>query len=249
MPRARASTGPPAAGSGGGSAEARFLRAGEAYEAGRHAEAAGIYEALIAEGLDDARIHYNLGNARFREGRLGVAILAYERALMRDPSDIDARENLAYASLQIADDVGTLEPGPFAALASVLTRNLERSMRWLILCAVLAGGAGVPLWFAPPAFVRRACRICLSIALPAALLLLSIVILSLAARSGSRHAIILAEIADGRSAPTPDGTILFTVHEGLKVELRGEKSGWLQIALPNGLAGWIVESGAGRIER
>ena len=61
------------------------------------------------------------------------------------------------------------------------------------------------------------------------------------------EAIVLAPSADGRSSPAADGTVLFTVHEGLKVEVRGERPGWIQIGVPNGLAGWIESSQAERI--
>ncbi len=57
----------------------------------------------------------------------------------------------------------------------------------------------------------------------------------------------MAATVDGRSAPVSDGTVLFTVHEGLKVEVRSERQGWVQIALPNGLVGWIESTKAERI--
>ncbi len=92
-------------------AEDRFRQAGAAYEAGRWEEATTAYEALLAEGFDDPRVHYNLGNALFKQGRLGPAILEYERALARHPSDADAKENLAYANLLTVDKVGPAEEG------------------------------------------------------------------------------------------------------------------------------------------
>ena len=66
---------------------AACARAGEgpadakaAYDAGRFAEAAQIYEAAIAVHGGRAPLHFNLGNSRYREGDLGRAVLEYRRA-------------------------------------------------------------------------------------------------------------------------------------------------------------------------
>ena len=40
---------------------------------------------------------------------------------------------------------------------------------------------------------------------------------------------------------------LFTVHEGLTVEVRGERDEWIQVSLPNGLFGWLSRDSAGLI--
>ena len=59
------------------------------YRAGDYAGAAKVF----AQG-DDARSHYNLGNALARQGEYGKAVTAYQQALKRDPKMADARANL-----------------------------------------------------------------------------------------------------------------------------------------------------------
>ena len=59
------------------------------YRAGDYAQAAKAF----AQG-DDARSHYNLGNALAKQGEYGKAVEAYQRALQRDPKMADARANL-----------------------------------------------------------------------------------------------------------------------------------------------------------
>lgn len=79
----------------GDTAQARTLAAtpamkgAAAYRAGDFAEAARAF----ARG-DDARSHYNLGNALARQGEYGQAIDAYKDALRREPDFADARANL-----------------------------------------------------------------------------------------------------------------------------------------------------------
>ncbi len=55
--------------------DAGFDRANEAYAAGRYGEAADGYEELARLGVEDPRLEYNLGNALFKSGRVGAAIL------------------------------------------------------------------------------------------------------------------------------------------------------------------------------
>ena len=56
------------------------------------------------------RDSYNLGNAHYRLGKVGYAILYYEKALKLSPNDEDVMHNLALAKLNLKDKVDTLPP-------------------------------------------------------------------------------------------------------------------------------------------
>ena len=75
-------------------AEATFARANADYAAGKYANAINGYETLVKNGQWNASVFYDLGNACFRTGDLGRAILNYERALALDPAQPEARANL-----------------------------------------------------------------------------------------------------------------------------------------------------------
>src|SRR5207253_531996 len=59
--------------------------------------AATAYEELDRQGLVSADLAFNLGNAYYRQGNLGRAIWAFERAATLDPDDEDTRYNLKQA--------------------------------------------------------------------------------------------------------------------------------------------------------
>src|SRR5205823_4981094 len=60
-------------------------------------EAADGYESLVQSGQWNANLFYDLGNAYYRLGNFGKAILNYERALALDPRHPEADANLRLA--------------------------------------------------------------------------------------------------------------------------------------------------------
>src|SRR6266511_4693608 len=61
-----------------------FTKANQEYAQGHFKEAISGYEALVRSGQWSANLFYDLGNAYFRTGDFGRAILNYERALALD---------------------------------------------------------------------------------------------------------------------------------------------------------------------
>lgn len=96
--------------------------ANQLIEAGHFTEATQIYEQLIAEGVEDSIVYYNLGNAYYNQGDLGRAILNYERALQLSPRDGDIQANLTLARSQVQDPFAEVAPGPMVIIAR-LTSN------------------------------------------------------------------------------------------------------------------------------
>src|SRR5215471_11983140 len=80
-------------------AGADFTKANQEYAQGHFKEAIVDYEGLLRGGERNANLFYDLGNAYFRTGDSGRAILNYERALA-----LDLHHPEATANLQIARD-------------------------------------------------------------------------------------------------------------------------------------------------
>ena len=68
-----------------GDQETVLQNANQAFHDGRFQEAIDNYTTLLESGRSNAALFYDLGNAWFRLGNLGKAILNYERALALDP--------------------------------------------------------------------------------------------------------------------------------------------------------------------
>ncbi len=83
---------------------ARLLAEGNiAYTDGDLDLAVRLYRQAVTLGADDARLHFNLGNALARRGELGRAIASYLRAQRLAPRDGDTRTNLAWVRSHTRD--------------------------------------------------------------------------------------------------------------------------------------------------
>ena len=77
--------------------------ADSAYNKENYAEAIRLYKESLNENGRNSDVYYNLGNAWYRAGNVAQAVLAYERALRLDPSNMDARANLDFLNSRLED--------------------------------------------------------------------------------------------------------------------------------------------------
>ena len=101
--------------------DAQFAKANQEYAAGHFKEAIENYEEIVRSGEWSANLFYNLGNAYFRAGDLGHAILNYERALALDRHHPEAEANLR----TVRDEARALEltPSPSERLLQFASAN------------------------------------------------------------------------------------------------------------------------------
>ena len=75
------------------------------YNEGDFDRAIDEWRTCVDNGVENSDLYYNLGNAYFREGKLGFAIYYYKSALRLDPSNDDIIHNLKYAQAMTRDKV------------------------------------------------------------------------------------------------------------------------------------------------
>ena len=210
------------------------------YEGGLYEQAALSYQQLADKGYDDPALYYNLGNAYFKQGDLGRAILNYLRAERLAPRDDDVKANLDFAREQTLD---VLEAGeaPFVRFVTgLLFRFTTGELGAAALACWLLFAAGLLLAMIGP-------RRWLAWARPAAAAAAVLLLLSggsLAGRlyfeSASSEAVIVAEEVDVVSGPGSRYTPEFTLHAGAEMGLVERRGAWARIALPGGsLQGWV----------
>ncbi len=218
-----------------------FRRAEEAYREGRYAEAAEQYESLRSQGIEDGALSYNLGNAYAKSGRLGLAILHYERALRRMPGDSDTKANLEFANALITDVVERPDLPSYVVWVVDLYRALEPDYcAGLLSLSFLFGGAVVTvLLLGRWPSLRTPAITVLVIAGFVALVSAGLLAAKFTAASERVEAVVLVSATDVRSGPGETNPQLAEIHEGLKLSVLGTREDWLQVGLPNGITGWV----------
>lgn len=102
--------------------------ADSAYAADDYTLAAELYQQIIDSCGTSSALYYNLGNCHYRMGQSGLAIVDYERALRLDPSNEDARTNLAFVNARIVDRPG--DKGTFIGNAMDSMALMAHSNTW-----------------------------------------------------------------------------------------------------------------------
>jgi tetratricopeptide (TPR) repeat protein len=217
--------------------------AAAAYAAEDYSTAASSYQRALDAGLETAVVHFNLGNARFKNGELGAAIASYLRAERIDPSDAAVRTNLERARAQIKDLElsGTEVPPvlrPFRWLWSRVSANQWLGLG-LVIWFLLAGTRILGHWWTTSSERYRTVGI-------------TLLVLGLAtflAGAGRYHhdfvvdrAVVVAEEVEVRSGPGTGYNLAFRVHEGLPVRVAEDRGDWLRIDLGGELVGWVRAS-------
>lgn len=219
-------------------ADAQFAKANQEYAAGHFKEAIDEYEALVRSGQLSANLFYDLGNAYFRTGDFGRAILNYERALALDP-----RHPEADANLRIARD---------QARALELTASApERSLRFMSLNQY-AIVASIVFWIGTAGIVVSIMGRRRSFALMTmSILSLAVFVLSATAivkidngNKGRALAIVTDRGVEARVATADNANSVLALPPGSEVRILSKRGDWIYAALPNNLRGWITAKSA-----
>ncbi|MBN2004686.1 MAG: tetratricopeptide repeat protein [Anaerolineae bacterium] len=212
------------------------------YEAGQFVDAAAAYQSLVDGGVADGALYYNLGNAYLKSGDLGRAVLNYRRAQQLLPRDPDVALNLRLARAQAQDRLEDETPGGLVGLARrVLVEGTTLNEAAVLALGLWVVGCGLVI----AAMLRPRLRPVLTYALIATAVLLVLSVFSVGARLlDERHppAVIVAPSVEAHSGPGPDYLTEFTLHTGAEVRIIEERAGWMRIALPGDLQGWVPEA-------
>ena len=216
-------------------------QADSAYQQEQYQQAAHIYEQLLKRG-ESADLYYNLGNAYYRMDDITHAVLAYERALLLSPGDADVRFNLQMARSKTIDKIVPESEMFFVTWYRSLVRLMSvdawgRTAIVSLLCALLLV---LVYLFAQRIWLRK-------IGFFGGLLFVVVFLAanvfgfqqqqSLLHRTG---AIIMHSAVPVKSTPSKNGTDLFILHEGTRVNIIDDTmKGWREIRVADGKSGWI----------
>jgi tetratricopeptide (TPR) repeat protein len=220
-----------------GETEGAFDRANRLYEQGQYSEAAAAYQALLGHGQVSAPLYYNLGNAWFKSGHLGRAVVAYRLAEQLDPRDPDIRANLQFARRRVYGAPG-LTTAMWRRWLGRLTLNewtlLASSLvwLWLLLLSALQIRPGLRKPLRP---YRTALGVLMALGLAGAAL-------AYHQQTGFRTAVVVVPEAAVHYGPLDESQSFYTVRDGAELAVLDAQGDWLRVADPSRRTGWLKQS-------
>ncbi len=234
--------------------QARFAEANRLYLRGEYAAAAAAYASLhTSEQIEDPALYHNLGNAYFRTGAYGSAILYYRRALRLEPApevvealerNLDAARRTLRARYRGSAKEQVIY-GEAGGLFYKVTHLLDRTALPLVFAGffVLLMGLLVARRLRPGAALLLG-RVAVPIAVPIAVAtaLLAVAVWGQRYTDASQRVGVIvsgdARLRDGKDTQARGDTI----HEGLEVRILREDAPWTMVEKTDGQRGWVQSS-------
>ena len=219
-------------------------QANEAYAQEDYIKAIELYEQTAREQGVSSDLYYNLGNAYYKHNEFAKAILNYERALLLNPGNEDARFNLDMANTRIVDKIDPVGRF-FLSVWFDSLRSFLSSNTWAVIGVVtfLLFIVGCYLYLFSRAVVVK------KIGFFGGIVILLISIMAnwfawgLSDKVENRDAaIVFAPTVSVKSSPAESGTDLFVLHEGTKVLIMSKVGEWFEVKISDGNRGWLPAS-------
>ena len=209
-----------------------FDQANKLYEVGKFNEATAAYEKMLRQGQASPALYFNLGNALFKAGQIGRAILNYRLAERLAPRDPDIRANLKFAR----NSVGAAPtPRWWQRWTSHLTLNewtlLSSVALWLWL-GLLALGQWRPA-------LRKSLSGYTATSGSGAVLLAICLGLECYNRFAVESVIVAVPEVVVRYGPWNESPNYFTVRDGMELSVLDSKGEWVQVSDSAKRIGWL----------
>ncbi|MFQ5804880.1 MAG: tetratricopeptide repeat protein [Phycisphaerae bacterium] len=209
-------------------------------------KSAAALETLRDHGIQNPALEYNLGNAYFRLGQLGRAILHYRRAQRFDPADAALTMNLEYARNRVEPYI---KPSGGRELVNRLmfwtNRTSIQERFWLASLGSIVGWLGLAFrlrWLSRPLTVVACLGIVFGLANAASV--------GWQLHDESRHP--PAVVVDGEQilrlgrGEGYDPALTQPLGPGVELRILNQRGDWVEIRLRDDKTGWLP---AGALER
>ncbi len=235
-------TAPAAIGASDNSLREYFYQGNIYYNDENLKEAIDCYKKALSCGYESGPLYYNLGNAFFKSGELGKAIVYYMRAERLTPNDPDIKSNLSYAKSLIKGSVvnpaKALPVRLFFGLVNKFTLNRITALSvfiYILLCLFII----LTVYLKP---LKRPLTV-LSV-VTGILLVLSISVFSVKYNTQviAKDAVVTARETGSRFEPLDNATVFFTLYEGELVRVTDSDKEWFKVRRPDGKQGWVKKT-------
>jgi len=215
---------------------------GDYYRNGEYDKAIETYEKIMLDGYEGTALFYNLANSYYRIGKLGYAILNYERALKLSPIDEDIKHNLAFANLSTIDRIQPLPKffifNIWETILGMFSVNGWSYLAYFLYIILILFAA---YYFFVKTILQQKVILFSGLGMLVILTLtVSLLVVKVNRETTEKSGVIVVQSVTVKTSPDVKSTDTFVIHEGLKVRLEDKLDEWIKIRLADGKVGWLL---------
>lgn len=216
-------------------------KANSEYINGNYEQAIETYNLVLETDYESALLYYNIGNAYYKNNQLAYSILFFEKAKLLAPNDEDINFNLELANSHTTDKIEAI-PELFIKNWYNTISSIYTSDFWAIV-SMITFFVGL-LFLSLFLFSRKSSLKRTAFYFSMLLLLSSALSFSFSRNETNKQTAhncgIIFNSITVKSSPDNNGTDLFLLHEGTKVEILEPNNEWVKIKLKDGSEGWVT---------
>jgi len=219
------------------------------YQAEQFEDAIESYQKILSQGYESYALYYNLGNAYFRSGKLGYAILSYEKGLKLSPGNEDLSYNLKIANARTVDKITELPKLFIIQWWDVLITSFSVSgWSYIVIVIYLIFLTSIGLYLLSGKIkIQRLSFLTGSASLAVFIISIVILISRYNHEATTNYGVLLEPIYSVKISPDTKSNDAFVIHEGIKFTVEDRVNDWYKIKMVDGKVGWIQRNSFGQI--
>jgi len=219
-----------------------FRKANNAYKETNYQDAINLYKQIEQQDLVSSSLFYNLGNGYYKLNDVANTIYYYEKALLLNPLNKDAKTNLEFAKRMVID---TIEELPKTFLQRIEATYLQKISynQWAIIAvffSFLTALLFLLFYFSNHSGKKRSYFLFSLLALLLFVFSTTITYSQYHTSVTTTFAIIFSPKVSVKNAPTNNADEVFILHEGTKINVLDAVDDWKKIRLADGKIGWVL---------
>lgn len=221
----------------------KFVAGNNFYREGKFKEAAQKYTEVLEAGKESSVLYYNLGNAFFKDGQLGKALINYERAMRLTPRDHDLRFNYNHVLSYTKNPAAEVEKNMLIRILNDFVYFYSQDEMVGILNILL--GIFIVIHMLSM-FLNWSTALQRNLLSSIFIIMVIFGIGLLTKIDQEREKAIVVKNTEAKFEPKEDSTAHFRLPEGVKIRIMAEENDWAKIQRSDGKVGWV---GSGDFEK
>ncbi len=218
-----------------------FAEANTFYKEENFKRAVGVYLAIEEQGIESDDLYFNIANCYYKMNKVAPAIYYYEKALKVNPTNADAKVNLAFAKRMTIDVIEELPKTFLQRFSANVIQKLPFDT-WAIIAVIASFLAALLflLYYFSTSSTKKLFYFNTSIfAVFVLIVTVFFAFNNYKTVQKNRTAIIFSQKVEIKNAPSTNSDEVFELHEGTKVIVLDALDNWKKIKIADGKTGWI----------